>query len=102
MDDRDFSKAVDRLTEKGNPIAQSIRVYPGIAGRHCPDFREMLSYALSSFLIEYLAPAFEYMLLNISPSAAKRLSKDVSEDEMAAARELVQEFWNVHNGEPLL
>jgi hypothetical protein len=93
MDNRAFALAVDKQTAKGNPIASSINVYTGVAGRHCPDFNEMLSYALSSCLIEYLSPSYTEMVLNIGRRSREYLREGVREDEMEAAKALVLEFW---------
>jgi hypothetical protein len=99
MDNRAFTLAVRRLTEKGNPVAKSIRVFDGRAGWCCPDFDEMLSHALSSCLIEYLAPDFKFMVLGVGPNAIPYLTRDVSKEEMTAAVELVAEFWKEVMGE---
>lgn len=98
MDNRDFAVTVDKLAAKGNPIAASIRVYTGSAGRHCPDFDEMLSFALSSCLIEYLSPSYTEMVLNIGPRTLAYLLKDVPEDELKAAKEIAQGFWETVYG----
>jgi len=93
MDNRAFARAVDRLTPEGNIVATRIRTYPGIAGQHCPDFRDMLSHAMSSCLVQYLAPDFTHMVLSLSPRGLSTLAKDFTPDEMRAARALVHEFW---------
>ena len=94
MDNRAFACAVDKLAAKGNPIAASIHVYTNVAGRHCPDFNEMLSYALSSCLIEYLSPSYTEMVLNVGGRTLKYLLRDIREEELEAAKELAQAFWN--------
>lgn len=99
MDDRAFALVVNRLAEKGNPVAKSIRVYDGVAGWRCSDFDEMLSHALSACLIEYLAPDFKFMVLNVGPNSVEHLTRDVSKEEMTAAVELVAEFWKEVMGE---
>jgi hypothetical protein len=100
MDDRAFACAVERLAAKDNPFAAGIDVYDGAAGLHCPDFREMLSYALSACLIEYLSPSYTHMVLNVRGRTAEYLTRNVPENTMQAAKELAQEFWNeVHGAE---
>jgi hypothetical protein len=98
MDNRAFAAAVDRQTEKGNPVAAAIHIFPGVAGRHCPDFKEMLSLARSSGFIAYLAPGYTQMLLHVSSRMVHDLQRGIPERDVEAAKALVQEFWEEVHG----
>lgn len=98
MDNHDFALAVDRQTAKGNVVAKGILVFTASTGRYCPDFNEMLSFALSRCLVEYLSPSYEEMVLNMGGRTLKYLLKNVQAEELEAAKALVQEFWNINRG----
>ena len=100
MDNRAFAKAVDWLTPQGNVIAKAIHTYPGVAGQHCPDFDEMLSFALSSLLIEYLSPQYREMIISVGPQMAKDIIRGFLPEELEAAKQLAQAFWDFACGEP--
>ena len=100
MDDHAFARAVDSQTVKGNPIAQAIYRYDGPAGRSCHDFREMLSFALSSCLVDYLSPEYTHMLINVGGRTCRQLLRGVPEEQIEQAKALAQEFWEQVHGRP--
>jgi len=99
MDNRSFSQAVDKLAAEGNSIATNIHVYHGLSGRHCPDFKEMLSFARSSGLIDYLS-SYQQLVLNVGGRALREHLEDFDEKEVEAAKALAQGYWNEVYGEP--
>lgn len=102
MDQRAFALAVDRQVEAGNPIAKSIRVHDGPAGRSCHEFDDMLSGALSSCLISYVSPAFTTLRLSVSNRMLikEAFLNGVPDDQIDQAKALVQAFWEEVYGRP--
>ena len=97
---RAFALVVDKLTEKGNAFAKRFATFPGIMGKHCPDFDEMLSYALSGSLVCYLSPEYRQFLLNLSanPRNIEHLFEGATDKDRAEVAEVVEAFWNRANG----
>lgn len=94
-DNRDFAVAVDCMIAKDNPFAKELQVLTNVAGRHCPDFAEMLAFGRTAGLI---VRRFDWMCVNSSMRMLHEMAQEFSEEELEHAGALALEFWNVSHG----
>jgi len=90
---RAFAVAVDRAAAKGNRFAKEFHVLTNVAGRHCPDFAEILGYARTCGMIVRSSGSYDWMDIN----ASERLHETAdgfTDEERGFASGLALEFWN--------
>jgi|SRR5580692_6960589 hypothetical protein len=97
-DNRDFAVAVDHMAAKGNPFAKEFHVLTNVAGRHSPDFGEILSHARSWGAITRRTHSYEWMDINLSPNRLQEMAQEFTNEELGFAAALVVEFWNISHG----
>ncbi len=98
-DTRDFATTVDRMATRGNPIAKELLVLTGMAGRHCPDFVEMLAMARTAGLItKCYGPLYGWMDITASPRMLADMTIEFANEELGFAAALAAKFWDVTHG----